>query len=127
MGRTSWLFLIFVMFSLGACASARTVAWNHYERGLEECQNENWGDCAQAYEESMDTGYHVPGVHADYGVLLARDGDMGGAEAQFAEEVTHHPESAVLVNKLGLFLQESTTSDVESEATGEGAEKGGQP
>jgi hypothetical protein len=116
---------------LGACAAARTVAWNHYERGLEDCQNERWGDCAQAYEASMDTGYHVPGVHADYGVLLVREGDLGGAEAQFVEEVSHHPESAVLVNKLGMFLSEGSTEAVPptqpSPGKGEGLEAGGQP
>ena len=94
-------------FCLGACASARTVAWNHYERGLEECFNSRWEDCAEAYDRSLETGYHVPGIHADYGVLLARDGQMAGAEAQFVEEVTQHPESAALVHKLGTFLQES--------------------
>lgn len=91
---------------LGACASARTVAWNHYERGLEECLNSRWGACAEAYDRSLETGYHVPGIHADYGVLLARHGETAGAEAQFVQEVTHHPESAALVHKLGSFLQE---------------------
>ena len=106
-----YLFLVIVL-GLGACASARTVAWNYYERGLEDCQGARWGECAEAYERSMETGYHVPGIHADYGVLLARDGEIDGAEAQLAQEIAHHPESAVLVGKVRLFLQEGDGAPV---------------
>jgi hypothetical protein len=83
-----------------ACASAQERAWAHYTAGLEAAEAGRWEDCRHDYQASLATGYAAYGVHADYAVLLAREGRFDEAQVHLDEEARRHPQAAVLVARL---------------------------
>lgn len=90
--------------------------WGDYTESLEQrYEKENPNRAEQLLREQMteyNTGNKVPpGIYADYGFLLYRRGDTGGAIAFFEKEKKTFPESALLMDKLINRIKQKTAQD----------------
>ena len=89
------------------CASTRDMAWRHYDEGLESYHQADWDRSEAQIEAAIATGFALPGLHADYAVLLARQGRHDEARAHLSLEMQHHPESQVVVARVRALLDEA--------------------
>lgn len=113
---------------LSGCAKPPLYDWGHYSDSLEQrYEKEDAAQAEQALKEQMvdyDTGKRVPpGVYADYGFLLFRRGDTGGALAFFEKEKRAFPESAALMDKLIDRIKKKTSPDSGNESTETGGKQ----
>ncbi len=123
------VFMLAGIMLISGCAKPQLYDWGDYADSL-ECRYEK-GDAAQAEQALREqmveygTGKHVPpGVYADYGFLLFRRGDIGGALAYFEKEKSTFPESSYLMDKLIARIKKKTSPAPDKVATEAG---GGQP
>ena len=84
--RLTRVALIALLLPLGACVSSRKIAWSRYTEALEQYQGAKWDECRSSFEASIGTGHHLPGVHADYAMVLAREGILAKALVHLKEE-----------------------------------------
>ncbi len=108
-------FLLAGALFLSGCAPT-LYYWGDYNESLEQrYEKENPNRAEQLLREQMteyNTGKQVPpGMYADYGFLLYRRGDTGGAIAFFEKEKKTFPESALLMDKLINRIKQKTSQD----------------
>jgi hypothetical protein len=101
-----WLVAAMVFGVMMGCASTRDMAWSHYDAGLESYHQADWTRSEAQIEAAIATGFALPGLHADYAVLLARQGRHDEARAHLALELQHHPESHMIVARVLALLDE---------------------
>jgi len=116
-----------IMACLAGCAAPALYDWGDYGDSLELCyEKENTRQAEQILQEQIvayATGKRIPpGVYADYGFLLFRRGDTGGALAYFEKEKNRYPESALLMDKLIERIKKKNSPEPPQTATSPGGE-----
>ena len=103
MSRLAPPLLLVLALAAGGCATSSLYYWGGYEESL-YLREQDASDAAQArafalvedtIRESESRGARVPpGVYADYGYLLFRQGRRDEAVEAFRKEAAAYPESA---------------------------------
>jgi len=94
------IYLILIAATLSGCLSARDRAWGSYLKGVEQYQAGRYRDSLHSFEVSMRSGYHLPGIHADYAVALARTGRVQEAFYQLTAESRMNPKGQIIIKRL---------------------------
>lgn len=97
--------------ALAACAQPTPPKydWGHYSQGLVAMDADP--STAGAYEAILvkiinnPNGKVPPGIYAEYGYMLQKQGDTKGAIAMYAREKSAWPESGFFMDKLIATLQ----------------------
>ncbi len=91
---------------LTGCAKQEIFYWGNYENTLFERYIENDNSQTEIHlqaliQDAQNANRRVPpGVYADYGVILYKQGKEGKAISFFDQEKKLYPESSILMNKL---------------------------
>ena len=91
---------------LTGCARQEIFYWGNYENTLFERYVENDNSQTETrlqvlIQEAQNANRRVPpGVYADYGVILCKQGKESKAISFFEQEKKLYPESSILMNKL---------------------------
>ncbi|MCK6541690.1 DUF4810 domain-containing protein [bacterium] len=110
MKKLSILIITVLMFTVG-CTPTRTTIfyWGNYSSALYKYKKTPDESTRAAYKsalkEILDNAKKKfkkipPGVHAEYGYVLAQEGDIVGGQEYFGKELQLYPESKEFVAKL---------------------------
>ncbi len=114
--RLQTLTILFALFlSLTACSSQSQFYWGNYEDSLFE-RHQQAGAAGEAAALTMlqatisdaeaNSGQKVgPGIHADYGYLLYKQGRPDEAIVELQKEAALYPESSQLMNTMVSRIQ----------------------
>lgn len=119
--------LISLVVSLSACMPQRQFYWGQYEDSL-YARHQHAGTGGEAHASGMlattlaapptSVSQKVgPGIHADYGYLLFKQGRPDEAIAQFQQEAATYPESKLLMDSMVSRIQERKKKDQEKTPT----------
>jgi hypothetical protein len=106
-----------LFFGVCALSFARSpeYLWGNYEEGMQEYFKSPVKDTKyrKALKGVIDAAERIdgrvaPGIYAEYGFLLMRDGDTDGAVRYFEKERDAWPESVFFMNKLIAFATGAT-------------------
>jgi len=112
--------------SVSACLPAKQFYWGSYEESLfSRQQHAGAGGEAEAAtmllatinEAQANNGKVGPGIHADYGYLLFKQGRTDEAIAELQKESALYPESKPLMETMGSRIQGRKEKEKEKKPT----------
>lgn len=125
-GLSSFTILLACALSVGACAPSTRFYWGSYEDSLfSRQQHAGAGGEADAttaliatINDAQDAHMAVaPGIHADYGYLLFKQGRADEAIGEFQKEAALYPESNPLMQTMVSRIQGRKEKEKEKKLT----------